>query len=212
MAECSRCHGAVVGADNRTIADPMRHVDGQVDVAVTETCTGCHGSGNAAPPVDTSGRTTTTVSGIGAHQTHVLGTSSSRPVACNECHVVPSLVLDQGHVDSLRPAEVSLTRTARAFGGAPEYVAGTCRDTSCHGAVFPDGNDSGGSKKTPTWTRVGSGEAACGSCHALPPPAPHPYASLNPVCNKCHEDIAPDNVTFVRPDLHVDGVVTFAVP
>ena len=53
---------------------------------------------------------------------------------------------------------------------------------------------------------------ACGSCHGLPPPPPHPYASLNPVCNKCHEDIAPDNVSFLRAELHVDGIVTFKVP
>jgi hypothetical protein len=45
----------------------------------------------------------------------------------------------------------------------------------------------------------------------LPPPPPHPYAALNPVCSACHENIAPDNTTFERPELHVDGVVTFGV-
>ena len=50
------------------------------------------------------------------------------------------------------------------------------------------------------------------ACHSLPPPAPHPYLQFNPVCSACHQDIAPDNKTFVRPDLHADGIVTFSVP
>jgi hypothetical protein len=32
------------------------------------------------------------------------------------------------------------------------------------------------------------------------------------VCSACHENIAPDNQTFIRPELHVDGVVTYDVP
>lgn len=211
MAECSICHAAVVNDDNVTIKDPGLHVDGHVDVMVEQSCTGCHGGKNPAPPVDTSGHTNTTAPGVGAHQTHVLGTARSRPVPCGECHLVPKSTLDPGHVDTARPAEVNLTGAAQAFGGAPTYTGGTCRDTSCHGAVFPDGNDSGGTHTVPTWTKVDGTQASCGSCHALPPPAPHPVASLNPVCSKCHEDIAPDNLTFVRPELHVNGEVTFEV-
>ena len=83
---------------------------------------------------------------------------------------------------------------------------------ACHGAVFPDGQASGGTNTEPTWTLVDGTQASCGTCHGLPPPAPHPYLALNPICRACHEDIAPDNKTFVRPELHVDGVVTFNVP
>jgi hypothetical protein len=46
----------------------------------------------------------------------------------------------------------------------------------------------------------------------LPPPAPHPRGDLNPTCSACHENIDPDNLTFNRPDLHVDGIVTFTLP
>lgn len=212
MTECSKCHGAIVSDDERTILDPSRHVDGNVDVAVPAQCTSCHGSKNPAPPVDTEGHTATTASGVGAHQTHVLGTPRSRSVPCEECHVVPKNVLDPGHIDSTRPAEVRFAGAAVAFGASPAYVGGTCRDTSCHGAVFPDGNDSGGTNTSPTWTRVDGTQAACGTCHGLPPPPPHPYGDLNPVCSKCHEDVNPDNITFSHPELHVDGTVTFAVP
>jgi predicted CxxxxCH...CXXCH cytochrome family protein len=64
----------------------------------------------------------------------------------------------------------------------------------------------------PSWTSVDGSEAACGSCHGLPPPRPHPYVEQSPNCSGCHQDLAPDNRSFVRPDLHIDGEVTFTVP
>jgi len=211
VAQCSLCHGAVVG-DDGNILDRERHVDGHVDVAVPDDCTSCHGSTNPAPPRDLRGHSDTSALGVGAHQTHVLGTPRSRPVPCGECHLVPDRVLAPGHVDTSLPAELDFSGVAVAFGAAPTYSAGTCRSTACHGAVFPDGDPSGGSHTSPTWTKVDGTQAPCGSCHGLPPPPPHPLAKLNPVCSACHEDIAPDNKTFLRPDLHVDGVVTFTLP
>lgn len=211
-SQCSACHGAVVGADNHTIIDLARHVDGVVDVQVTTSCTSCHGSANAAPPRDLSGNSSTAMPAVGAHQTHVQGTSRSRAVPCQECHLVPKRVTDLGHLDSSSPAEVSFSGAATASGVTPVYRNGSCQDTTCHGARLASGNDSGGSNTTPRWTQVDGSQAACGTCHGLPPPPPHPYGSLNPVCSKCHQDLAPDNKTFLRPDLHADGVVTFTVP
>jgi hypothetical protein len=78
--------------------------------------------------------------------------------------------------------------------------------------VFPEGHASGGSNTAPSWTTVDGTQAACGACHGLPPPRPHPKAELNPVCNACHKNIASDNTTFLRPELHVDGIVTFELP
>jgi predicted CxxxxCH...CXXCH cytochrome family protein len=187
-------------------------VDGIVDVAVDPRCTTCHGSMNAAPPADLSGSSATTSPGVGAHQIHLAGTARSRPVPCAECHRVPETVLAAGHVDTTPPAELTFSGAASAFGGTPRYSLGSCRDTSCHGAVFPEGRASGGSTTAPSWTTVDGTQATCGTCHALPPPAPHPRGELNPTCSACHEDIGPDNATFVRPDLHVDGIVTFVVP
>jgi predicted CxxxxCH...CXXCH cytochrome family protein len=202
---CSACHGDVVAADNRTIIDRDRHVDGTVDVKVTSDCTSCHGSVNAAPPVDTLGNSKTSAAGVGAHQTHVLGTDRSRAVPCGECHVVPTSVLDPGHLDSHLPAELSFSGAAVAYGAEPQFENGTCKNTSCHGAVFPD-YPSGGSNTTPTWTRVDGSQAQCGSCHGLPPAPPHPLPSYP--CSHCHGDIAEDG-TFTHPEQHVDGVVTF---
>ncbi|HTA90226.1 MAG TPA: CxxxxCH/CxxCH domain-containing protein, partial [Polyangiaceae bacterium] len=117
-----------------------------------------------------------------------------------------------GHITSDGPATLIFSGAATAFGASPQYSNGTCQSSSCHGAIFPDGNPSDNTLTTPAWTRVDGTQASCGTCHGLPPPPPHPYLQLNPVCSACHEDIAPDNKTFLRPDLHVDGIVTFNVP
>jgi predicted CxxxxCH...CXXCH cytochrome family protein len=210
-ARCSLCHGAVLDAA-RHFVRPDLHVNGVVDVATPDSCTACHGSVNPAPPLDLAGNTSVSSAGVGAHQTHVLGTASSRAVPCGECHLVPLHVLDPGHITSDGPAVLTFSGAATAFGASPSYSEGTCQSSACHGAVFPDGNRSGGTLTTPAWTSVDGTQARCGTCHGLPPPAPHPYFQLNPVCSACHEDIAPDNLTFVRPDLHVDGIVTFNVP
>lgn len=211
--ECAQCHAQTVAADNHTIIDLARHINGVVDIAVGSKCNVCHGNAdNAAPPSALGGSTPSSSAGVGAHQTHLHGTPRSRAVPCNECHAVPKKVLDPGHLDSPLPAEVSFSGAAVAFGATPSYSNGKCQNTACHGAQFPNGDASGGSHTTPTWTHVDGTEAACGNCHSLPPPAPHPYVELNPTCNACHKDIAADNLTFLRPDLHADGIVTFELP
>ncbi|HET9954941.1 MAG TPA: CxxxxCH/CxxCH domain-containing protein [Polyangiaceae bacterium] len=215
--QCGFCHSAVVSSDHLTIHDRNRHVDGTVDVAVGNSCTGCHGSTDAAsaiqaaPPRDLMGGTEPSSRGVGAHSIHLNGTENSRPVPCETCHVVPTRVLAEGHLDG-EPPDVVFSGLASAFGAAPKYIEGRCADTACHGAFFPEGHRSGGSRTTPEWTNPRSSEAACGSCHSLPPPRPHPYAENSPDCSSCHENVAPDNRSFVRPDLHVDGVVTFTLP
>jgi predicted CxxxxCH...CXXCH cytochrome family protein len=201
----------VVGSDDRSIADRLRHVDGIVDVTTDQSCTSCHGDEDPAPPFDLAQNTETAAPGVGAHRTHLDGTPRSRPLACTECHQVPERLLDPGHVDSSGPSEVTLSGVAVSFGEGAVYENGRCSNTSCHGAIFPEGRASGGTNVAPEWTRVNGTEAACGSCHALPPPAPHPRGDLNPTCSACHENIEPDNVTFNRPELHVDGTVTFVL-
>ena len=209
LANCNACHAAVVAADNVSIVDRARHVDGIVDMAFDAGCTSCHGGENPAPPNDLAGHSATTFAGVGAHQAHLGASSWSRSVPCAECHAVPEKTFSAGHLDSASPAEVVFSGAAAAFGAAPVYAGGACSQTACHGGKFPGTHRSGGSNLTPSWTTVDGTQAVCGSCHALPPPAPHPYAND---CSKCHEDLASDNVTFTHPERHVDGVVTFTLP
>lgn len=205
---CEACHGAVVGPDHEII-DRARHVDGSVDVDVVEDCTACHGDDNPAPPVDLEGNVDSTLTTVGAHQTHVLGGSQARAVPCKECHLVPDEVLAPGHLDSDRPAEVVFSGAAIAFGAVPEYSAGSCTESYCHGADFPKTHESGGTVTAPNWTRVDGSQAVCGSCHGLPPPLPHPPVES---CSDCHRNVLPDQRGFLYPELHVNGVVENLLP
>jgi predicted CxxxxCH...CXXCH cytochrome family protein len=209
LDNCSACHGAVVGPDNTTIIDRLRHVNGVVDVDFQAGCTSCHGAESPAPPRDVAGHSDSSFAGVGAHQAHLGAGVRARAVACTDCHVVPDQPFAVGHLDSALPAELSFSGVATAFDAAPTYQNGACASTACHGGKFPGTHRSGGSNITPVWTKVDGTQATCGSCHGLPPPPPHPYQSN---CSQCHENMAPDNLSFVRPDLHVDGSVTFTWP
>ncbi len=201
VTNCATCHPTI--APDRSFLDPSRHIDGIVDLDTTAlTCTSCHGSGtDPAPPTDTSGNSSTTAAGVGAHRSH-LGPSDWRAtVRCTDCHTVPSVFSDAGHIDSPLPAELTFGSRARADGASPRFERSTttCAGVYCHGATLI----AGGTQTTPDWTRVGSGEAACGTCHGLPPSAPHP---ANTHCSMCHPSIASDR-SFPDPERHVNGVV-----
>jgi len=87
--------------------------------------------------------------------------------------------------------------TLATGGGAttPSYSGGRCDATYCHGATMV----AGGTNRSPAWTG-GPGEAACGTCHGSPPPAPHPP---NAHCGRCHG--AGYDVDSVSSTAHVDG-------
>ncbi|HEU5074683.1 MAG TPA: CxxxxCH/CxxCH domain-containing protein [Polyangiaceae bacterium] len=208
VTNCEACHGAVVGPDLE-IVDRTRHVDGTVDLDVTSDCTACHGRDNAAPPVDVDGNASPASPTVGAHQTHVLGSSLARAVPCQECHVVPEDVLAPGHIDSDRPAEVVFSGTAQAFGAEPTYEAGSCTNSYCHGADFPKTHESGGAITVPLWTQVDGSQTECGSCHGLPPPLPHPPIET---CSDCHLNVLSDQRSFLYPELHVNGIVDNLLP
>jgi hypothetical protein len=166
-------------------------------VDVNQACNACHGNAtNNAPPRDTLGNTATTARGVGAHQAHlVTGSSWHRDIPCADCHVVPSHVEDPGHLGPL-PAGLTWGPTAGASGVSPSWNGVTCT-VACHGASMDAG--------LPIWTQVGAGQAACGTCHGVPPPAPHPAATLS-TCVTCHPTAAPDG-GFSAPQRHVDGVL-----
>lgn len=192
-SDCGPCHPY----NGLTPADPLRHVDGVLDLA--SSCTACHGTGSdPAPPVDLAGLSATSRPGVGAHQSHLVAGSMADAVACGECHVVPVQVASSGHIDGDGRAEVLFGGLATHDGVTATYSGGTCT-TYCHGASL-----GGGTLSTPTWTSVGTGEAACGTCHGLPPPAPHP---ANPQCSACHGAVVDAQRRIVAPSLHINGIV-----
>jgi predicted CxxxxCH...CXXCH cytochrome family protein len=202
---CGNCHTGYTS----TSVNAGLHVNGLVDV-VNQTCTSCHGTdgraggtGNSganpvasAPPVDTAGASATTARGVGAHLAHLTGTRlAATPVPCAECHVVPTSTT---HANGTRDlAWGTLTRTS---GLSPSFntTTFTCSNTWCHGGTP---SLQGGTVTAPKWTQVDGTQAACGTCHGIPPPAPH---STSTSCGTCHTGYT---ATTVNATLHLNGVI-----
>ena len=188
--------------------------DGDTTAAVDE-CSTCHGGllrepFQSAPPFNLAGDGALSSRGNGAHEIHLEGSSTARAVACVECHMVPEELYAPGHIDTEYPAEIIFTGPGTAFKAEPAFDAETqsCKNTFCHGGSFVGFRPSGGTLTEPTWTSTDGAAAECGACHSLPPPLPHPIDSA---CSDCHKNID-EGGTFTRPELHVDGTVTFFLP
>lgn len=208
---CASCHDQTVSADG-TIAHPDKHIDGVVEVkGGGGGCNACHGNAsassappgdpNTAPPVDTTGRSDTALITVGAHQSHLKASHGlSSPVACSECHTVPTAVDSPGH-NIGQPAAVNFGTLAKFDTPSTRWTPSdaTCA-TYCHGATL-----GGGSATSPIWNKVDGSQAACGTCHGLPPPAPHPSGATN--CAGCHDTVAAGNKTIAKPAQHIDGQV-----
>lgn len=184
------------GEPDAGLLDAGTEEDGGAGVrdAGPETCSSCHGGlANAAPPRDTLGREATSFPTVGAHQAHLRElTDWHRDVRCDDCHVVPQVKNEPGHLDPA-PAELVFSALARQ-GNTGSYAQGSCT-TWCHGATLR-----GGLATNLPWTTTG---LRCDSCHGAPPPAPHPPATT---CGGCHPDIRND-FTFSQPERHVNGVL-----
>ncbi|NOY91664.1 MAG: CxxxxCH/CxxCH domain-containing protein [Deltaproteobacteria bacterium] len=199
--DCAGCHPTM--GPGMTITDPSRHIDGVVDLDLSGAgCMTCHGSeldGTPAPPRDTTGGTATTQRGVGAHRSH-LGTSDwHAEVTCTDCHVVPGAVSDVGHIDTPLPAELTFGALATADAASPSFSGTTCSGVYCHGETLLPG----GTNTTPNWTTVDGTQAACGTCHGLPPGGGHPN---NTNCSACHPTMG-TGLTIADPARHINGVV-----
>jgi len=112
---------------------------------------------------------------------------------------VPGADNDLGHRDTALPAELSWGALATNDGAAPSWNGTSCSGNYCHGSTLADGG------ATPVWTTVDGSQAACGSCHGLPPGGPHPP---DVDCSRCHPNIDA-GLNFIAPQQHIDGVVTY---
>ena len=191
---------------------------GSVTVGVAD-CTKCHGDATRtplatdaagiaiAPPRDAAGLTTGAK--VGAHLAHLRGTSGLAPtwrsagVDCASCHVVPATASTHA-----QPGVQFRGLAATSWPGAPAitpaYGASGCAATYCHGN-FP-----GGLARTMSWTGT-SADAACGSCHGIPPAfqrdgtTPHSNSTL---CASCHgAGYAITGITGAALATHLDGVL-----
>ena len=208
LTSCAGCHAGTVRPDGSIDVTGGLHVNGTLELSGTGgSCTGCHGNPARtpaaiapAPPRDTKGNTATTAAGVGAHQRHLTGGSVRGALACSECHAVPT---DIAHAS--QPLQLTWGALARADGVTPTFdtVALTCANY-CHGASL-----SAGSITAPVWNRVDGSQAACGTCHGLPPGSAHPRVGSSPSgCASCHPaTVHPDGSIHVPGGRHVDGTV-----
>jgi predicted CxxxxCH...CXXCH cytochrome family protein len=117
-------------------------------------------------------------------------TLRSAPVACTECHAVPTA---QTHANGT--VEMSWGTLSRTGSFSPTWNGTTCTNY-CHGSSL----GAGGTVTAPSWTG-GASQDACGTCHGVPPPAPH---STSTACGSCHTGYTSTSVNLA---LHIDGTL-----
>src|SRR5262249_34627596 len=115
QAACGSCHGdppASHAQSECAMCHPnsaAQHIDGTIDVGDgSGPCTRCHGNAESpAPPRGLHGETATSTLAVGAHRAHLVAGTVRGPIACSECHVVPTSVTDPGHIDRPPPAALA---------------------------------------------------------------------------------------------------------
>lgn len=210
LASCRGCHGQDLAGTAVASACARCH-DVGLPTGVTSwkvNCVMCHGGVDlpvvGAPPKATWGNSADAVR-IGAHTKHLQGSALAPAAECTACHPVPADVFTPGHLDG-GTAEVTFARVVPGTTPSFDRATATCSSTYCHGAGL-----AGGTRTAPVWTRVGVGEAACGACHGLPPPAPHPTVSSSLTgCAGCHALTLDPTGAMIPPaqgGKHLDGAV-----
>ncbi len=201
IALCQYCHGNDLTGGSVGVSCDSCHTGGS---AWRTNCTFCHGGTDnktGAPPRDTQGKTAITEVTVGHHTTHLAGGPLSNPVACTECHVVPTDVLSPGHIDG-PPAEVTFGTLAKTGGANPSFdrASATCGSVYCHG------NFSGGkTTNKPVWT--GANQAACGSCHTNRPlSGQHWHYPFRANCDDCHPGVNSNGSAITDKSKHVNGI------
>lgn len=190
---CASCHREADALGTALIA-PKLHTNGKVDLGDgSGKCGACHGKGDSPWP------------STGAHAAHA-SPSAAAPVACETCHEVPG----PNDRHPLRAGAVTIRLAGLATKGARpasyDPVTKTCAATYCH-----DGAGANPLTRSPRWSD-GAAARACGSCHATPPPAPHPQGTS---CSSatCHEGITNGlTVTAAGRSVHVNGLIDRRVP
>ncbi|MDE3058046.1 MAG: hypothetical protein KGJ59_08830 [Bacteroidota bacterium] len=214
------------------------HVSANGTQKSPESCNTCHGSFRAeasdtlswAPPRAVNGDTITTSRGVGAHQVHVNADASGQRVECKECHTVPTEVFQAGHLDASASAKVVFNGTRAVTVTAngtlvphPSYdpAALQCSNTFCHGnwkalkssaptinQQFYSDSVMVGNNDSPQWTG-GASQAACGTCHGLPPQGHVPLAGnlAGAKCSDCHQGVVDANNNILNTGLHMNGKI-----
>jgi hypothetical protein len=221
IQQCQSCHAADFSGGSTGTSCNSCHTNAGGPAA----CNTCHGNFNdpsrIAPPRAVNGDSSTSVMGVGTHTSH-LYSNTLGTVACVSCHNVPQSVFSPGHFTS--PAPVALKGLATANIASNAFFNssdGSCANTYCHGNfaftkknaapedyfAFTDSVMTG-NNKTVHWTHSASTEAACGSCHDLPPKGHIGYQQFAiSSCVSCHAGVVDDQGNIIDKTKHINGAV-----
>ncbi len=198
---CAPCHGTALDGGKAGTSCEKCHP------GFRKSCTFCHGGTDnetGAPPESVLGKTDTTVPAVGAHTSHLAASDWRAPIQCSACHQVPSEALSEGHMSGKAEVVIAPFGEADEEDGQPTagtYNGKSCSSVYCHGASL-----SGGSVTSPQWTKVDGSQAACGTCHGLPPTDDHPNMDNCAMCHGCvatsDQQISPEGAAF-----HINGEV-----
>ena len=192
---CQQCHGDDFAGGTSKVSCLSCHAEGPT------ACSTCHGG---------------LAKKSGSHAHHLGAGPLGKTFGCAECHVVPAVYTDVGHIfladGSLDPppAEVTLgalaaltpSNTVRAAPPSYEPATQSCSNVYCHGAILADG---AAANTRPAWN--GTKQADCGSCHGLPPNHTNTLA-----CVGCHPSVVDKDQKIIAPDKHINGAVDFGDP
>ena len=221
LQNCSQCHGENYsgGVQSPTCLSCHNQPEGP------EACNTCHGDfgdpTKIAPPKDLNGNTLTTFKGVGAHVNHLYNNVLGSEVKCETCHTVPQALTSVGHIDGSLSAEVNLKGLAIlnvASNANYNYTNTTCANTYCHGNFEFDKNSADitrqfvysaskieGNNRSVIWNKVDDSEAACGTCHGLPPVGHIDYGGLS-TCANCHTGVVDAQGNIIDKTKHINGV------
>lgn len=187
----------------KTHGSSLRSVDPADVLGTIEGCETCHAQGQeptceSCHTPDADGCRTCHESLPDTHAAH--GATPDRigeetEAACGYCHQVPSQWRDADHLSDRGPGDIVFSGRATARDHAPTYADGKCTNTACH-------NGPGARVPEPAWGTEFA-HPVCGSCHGLPPPAPHPNSTK---CQNCHGEVAPASIRNLESP-HPNGKV-----
>jgi predicted CxxxxCH...CXXCH cytochrome family protein len=223
LSSCTGCHGADYEGGSSGVSCTTCHAQ----TGGPEACNTCHGNfagpvsniSNWAPPEDLEKETATTAKGVGAHQTHLntMDLAAVNELGCTQCHAQLSGFDDPNHITGTVQLEWNplATDSGRVTPVWSESNA-TCANVYCHGnfeftrasSPYPWAyTDSAMTGNNPTleWTKVGTGQAACGTCHELPPAGHFPQELKD--CYVCHGTVVDQDLNIIDKTKHINGKI-----
>lgn len=215
MTECQKCHGEYYAGG---LSSPTCY-NCHKDAGGPEACNTCHGdftkTNLVAPPRALNNAVSTTDPGVGAHTLHLTQIKiAPQNVKCSECHIVPTNFRSPGHIDSSPKAEVIFKNQPAS--SKYDFTTFKCSNTYCHGnfeftkasakySFVYTADKITGNNFSPQWNKVDGTQAACGTCHGLPPTG-HQTQSLS-ACSTCHTGVVDSKGNIIDNKKHMNGKI-----